>query len=336
MIEITGTAAKRAWLAKTLPPVEKVAPLVWSIPIVFPGNSVRYTFCYVLAAPSGECVVLDPGWETSVGWDQLVNGLAAAGQPLDTVVGILLTHSHADHLGLVHRLTDATGAWVAMLGREGDAVTSRTDAAATHTRERTWLKRCGVPDETVASLLTDEAELNSAAQFAHPTILLAHNDLLPLPGRTLRVLATPGHTVGHICVIDLDSNLIFTGDHVLPRISPNMGLGTLTGIRNTLADYLASLDLMLAWDAFEVCPGHEYRFRGLAARAQALRTHHETRSREVLDVLTTSPNLSVWEIAQRLSWSRGWAGLSGIHLRGALAETVAHLEYLDPDRASLA
>jgi hypothetical protein len=114
-----------------------------------------------------------------------------------------------------------------------------------------------------------------------------------------------------------------------------MGLGTLNGIRNTLADYFASLELMLPWDAFEVCPGHEYRFRGLAARSQMLRTHHETRSREISEVLATSPDLSVWEIVQRLSWSRGWAGLSGIHLRGALAETVAHLEYLDPDRASL-
>ncbi len=43
-----------------------------------------------------------------------------------------------------------------------------------------------------------------------------------------------------------------------------MGLGTLSGIRNTLADYSASLEIMLPWDAFEMCPGHEYRFRGLA------------------------------------------------------------------------
>ena len=61
MIEVTGTAAKHAWNANILPPVEQVAPLVWSIPIVYPESSVRYTFCYVLTAPSGECVVLDPG-----------------------------------------------------------------------------------------------------------------------------------------------------------------------------------------------------------------------------------------------------------------------------------
>ncbi|WP_105035500.1 MBL fold metallo-hydrolase [Cryobacterium aureum] len=75
-----------------------------------------------------------------------------------------------------------------------------------------------MPDDDIASLLTSEAELSSAAQFARPTMLLAHNDLLPLPGRILRVLETPGHTVGHLRIVDLDSDLIFTGDHVLPRI----------------------------------------------------------------------------------------------------------------------
>ena len=191
MIEVTGTAAKHAWNAKILPPVEQVAPLVWSIPIVFPVNSVRYTFCYVLIAPSGECVVLDPGWDTSAGWAQLLNGLAAAGQPLKSVVGIVSTHSHADHLGLVRRLTDATDAWVAMLGPESDALTRRTDAAATHRLERTWMRGCGVPDSTVSSLLSDETELNAAGHVAHPTMLLAHNDLLSLPGRTLRPFGVP-------------------------------------------------------------------------------------------------------------------------------------------------
>ena len=126
----------------------------------------------------------------------------------------------------------------------------------------------------------------------------------------------------------LDDRVVLTGDHVLPRITPNVGLGAADDNRNALRHYYESLDAMAPWDGFEVCPAHEYRFRGLAERANDLRAHHEQRAQEILDVLAVAPSLTVWQIAQRLTWSRGWDGLDGVNLRSALSETAAHLEHL--------
>lgn len=325
-ITITGTDQKQAWVDKVLPPIEQVRPRVWSIPITFDDNPVRYTLCYLLAGDHGQCVVIDPGWDSDDGWRQLLDGLNRAGLTLQSVVGIVVTHLHIDHLGMVHRLAEATGAWVGMHPRESHALDEFTGESSAD--DRAWLLRCGVPADRLDSLLVTSAQLDYLARLARPTLLLEHGDTVPLPGRNVKVCATPGHTAGHICIIDVDSELIFTGDHVLPRITPNVGLGPNAGTRNALAEYYQSLQLMPQWDGFEVCPAHEYRFTGLAGRAGDLKTHHEERAQEILNVLTATPELTLWEIAKRLTWSRGWASLDGTNLRSALAETLAHVEYL--------
>jgi glyoxylase-like metal-dependent hydrolase (beta-lactamase superfamily II) len=327
-IQITGTAQKQAWVDKTVPPVERVRPLVWSVPITMPDSPVRYTLCYLLLNEARECIVVDPGLESEEGWTQLLTGLATAGTSLELVTGIVATHLHPDHLGMVARLADVTGAWIGMHRNEDDALDQRQDRHAPIETDRAWLVQCGVPADTVDSLVVPPETIEFLTQLARPTLFLEHDDFLPFAGRKVRILATPGHTEGHVCLADEDSDVILTGDHILPRISPNVGLGPTNGTRNALAEYYESLDLMLPWDAFEVCPAHEYRFLGLADRSRDLRDHHEERAREILDILSSDPALTLWEIAEQLSWSRGWASLDGMNLRSALAETAAHVEYL--------
>jgi glyoxylase-like metal-dependent hydrolase (beta-lactamase superfamily II) len=327
-IHITGTVQKQAWVDKTVPPVERVRPLVWSVPITMPESPVRYTLCYLLLNETGECVVVDPGLESEKGWTQLLNGLDLAGTRLDLVTGIVATHMHPDHLGMVARLADVSGAWIGMHRNEDDALDRRQNLNDSIATDRAWLVQCGVPADTPHSLALVPETIEFLTQLARPTLFLEHDDFLPFAGRKIRILATPGHTEGHICLADEDSAVILTGDHILPRISPNVGLGATRGTRNVLAEYYESLDLMFRWDAFEVCPAHEYRFLGLADRSRDLRDHHEDRAQEIVDILSAAPALTLWEIAERLSWSRGWASLDGMNLRSALAETAAHVEYL--------
>src|ERR1700729_2966053 len=77
------------------------------------GNPLRYTLCYLLLADAG-VVVVDPGWESDTGWADLERGLATAGVPADRISGIVVTHVHLDHHGLSRRLSEMSGAWIAM------------------------------------------------------------------------------------------------------------------------------------------------------------------------------------------------------------------------------
>lgn len=326
-MEITGIEQKQAWVDRTVPPIEQVAPLVWSVPIDFGHSPVRYTFSYLVMNERGECIVIDPGWESELGWQQLEQELAAAGVGLGDIVGIVSTHLHADHLGMVRQLADRTGAWVGMHPLDARTLDDYPDELAAVERDRQWAVRVGVPDQKLAETVMSAEAVVYTRDLARPTLLLEHGDLLPLDGRTLRVVFTPGHTPGHICIVDEDSQLIFTGDHILPRITPNVGMTSYPD-HDSLGEYYASLELMPEWDAFEVCPAHEYRFRGLSERAQALRGHHEDRSQEITDTLAADGELTVWQIAERISWARGWSSLDGLNLRAALFETAAHVTYL--------
>jgi glyoxylase-like metal-dependent hydrolase (beta-lactamase superfamily II) len=121
--------------------------------------------------------------------------------------------------------------------------------------------------------------------------------------------------------------VLLTGDHLLPRISPNIGVRR--GVEgDPLKDYLASLATMSDFADVEALPAHEYRFRDVPGRAAELIAHHDDRSAELLAVVARLGTATAWAIAAELTWSRGWAALHGFLRRMALAETIAHLYYL--------
>lgn len=328
---VLGTAQKAAWDARTLPPVERLPSGLWSIPVPIPDNPLRYTLCYVVPGDDG-LVVVDPGWDSGDGWDTLVAGLAEAGAAPRDVVGIVATHVHPDHHGLSGRLREESGAWIAMHPAERDTLPQRLAAqqnAGTASTMSAWLRQRGVPEQDAAALggPFDEERLGPDGYvMAEPDVLLEDGDLVPLRGRTLRAVWTPGHTPGHLCLRDVDAGLLLTGDHVLPRITPNIGLYP-GAVGSPLGDFLRSLERIGDYDDHDALPAHEYRFRGLAGRTRMLREHHEERCRELLAVVAELGEASPWQIAMNLRWSRPWAEIG--HMRiGALAETEAHIDHL--------
>jgi len=327
-MRVTGTAQREAWLARTSPPVEQVRPDLWSVPVPIPASPLRYTLTYLIAAGDG-LVVLDPGWDTEAGWQALADGLKAAGASPADVTGIVVTHIHPDHHGLSARLRGASGAWVAMHPAERDTLDALAglDAGTSRPADLAWLARCGVPADVAAELAVTGGALAAFQAMARPDVLLGHGDLVPLRGRVLRAVWTPGHTPGHLCLHDEAENLLLTGDHVLPRISPNIGLQP-NSAEPPLAAYLRSLELVAAYDDAEALPAHEYRFAGLASRVRMLLAHHERRCAEVIVILGRLGPATAWQVTQELSWSRGWASVTGFMRRAAVAEAAAHLRHL--------
>jgi len=192
---------------------------------------------------------------------------------------------------------------------------------------RAWLARCGAPAEMMAEFNADLADTLGIFRLADPDILLKDGESLDLPDRRIRVVWTPGHTPGHICLYDADYDLLLTGDHLLPRISPNIGIFP-GGLQSPLTSYLGSLRAMPEFDGAEALPAHEYRFRGIAGRSQAIAQHHDVRAQEVLDIVAAVGEPTIWEVTEHLTWSRTWDEITGFMRRAALAETAAHVEYL--------
>jgi len=326
MITVTAEQQFQAWKAKVLPAVEEVRRGVFSIPVPFIDNPMRYTLAYLLVG-DGEAALVDPGWDSDEGWEVLKAGLAVAGFTPSDITGIVVTHFHPDHLGMAARLRAASGAWVALGENEPLPTHWRADPERFVAEDRAQFAAWGVPEEFLAEVSFQADTWAQMTNIAAPQRRLADGELLPIAGLKVRVLATPGHTPGHICLVDEANGLMLTGDHVLPRITPHVSLEA-QNHADPLGDYFNSLEIMGVGADMEVLPAHEYRFRGLLERVDELKVHTLERSREVIGVLESGAASSVWDVSKELTWSRGFASLRGFTLRLALAETASHLVYL--------
>jgi glyoxylase-like metal-dependent hydrolase (beta-lactamase superfamily II) len=325
-ITVTGHAQREAWQKKVLPPVERLGRDVWSIPVPFPNNPMRYTLSYLLLG-EGDAVLIDPGWESDAGMAHLAGGLRQAGIGISDVTGIVATHYHSDHLGMAARVRSASGAWVAMGDKEVCPLTVCDDSELVLRADREELALWGVPAERLNEAAMDRSGLMHLRNLADPDLQLHDGTTVPAKGLHLQVVTTPGHSPGHVCLVDLQHDLIFSGDHVLPRISPHIAL-EMHGPSNPLDDYFTSLKMIGFEDEMEVCPAHEYRFIGMQRRVAQLVEHNRQRSHEVLRVLGRHQPRTVWDVARHLTWSRGWTSLQATSLRLAVSETASHLVYL--------
>jgi glyoxylase-like metal-dependent hydrolase (beta-lactamase superfamily II) len=317
-----------ALAAGELPPVEEVRPGIWTLAVPFRFGVPDATLVYVVEGTDGALALIDPGWSQDGSLDLLTDGLRQIGRSIADVGLVAVTHLHADHLGAAAAVRRASGARVAMHGLEVRALDQeRTDADRHQADIATW----GVPDEFRAGLRESWGSGRriglGAAEAPFADLLLDDGDLLPVAGRTLRTLWTPGHTAGHCCFLDEPDGVLFTGDHVLPRINSGIGLGGRTD-SNPLGDYLASLARLDPYADLEVCPGHEYRFRDVVSRARALAGHREERSRHVAAALDVLDAPTLFQVASRVPFSGGIESMSGFLLASALTQTAFHADLL--------
>lgn len=328
-VEITGTAQRQAWRDGVLPPVELVRPQLWSVPVPIPDNPLRYVIVHLLELDDGVAVV-DTGWNTEAAWTALVDGLAAAGYGVGDVRAALITHIHPDHYGLAGRLREASGAWVALHAADAELLPGRygADVGAVVAQMRALLAECGVPAGVIAELSEASMGIREFVSQAEPDVLLEHGKRLPLRGWDMVPLHTPGHSPGHVCFLDRDRRVLLSGDHVLPRISPNISVHAQQR-GNPLADFLDSLRAVRDLDVEEVLPAHEWRFAPLSARVDELLDHHASRLSVVEQAIADHPGATCWETTRRLPWSRSWDQVRGHMQRAAVGETLAHLVLLE-------
>lgn len=313
-----------------VPPVERIGPGLWSIPVPIPDNPLGYTLVYLVESGAGP-VLIDAGWDAPASWRALAEGLKSAGTSAADVYGVLVTHHHPDHYGLAGRVREESGAWIAlhpadtevMRRMHGEAEPGGADRRLE--RLRNMLRASGAPEDEVARLRAWPG--GQPGSWPVPDRELADGDLADVPGRRLRALWTPGHSPGHTCFCLEDDGRLLSGDHLLPAITPHIGL---FGGQDAdpLRDYLSSLERIAGLSIAEVLPAHQYRFTGAPARAAEIAAHHETRLDEVRAAVRTG-GATTWDVARAMQWNQPWDTMTTGSHRMALAEAAAHLRYLE-------
>lgn len=308
-----------------LPMDEEIRPGIWTLALPKPGY-VPSSFAYLISDNKDGIHIIDPGWNSEHNWESLQNRLRGIGRRVSDIKSITVTHLHSDHMGMSKRIRDHSGAMLAMHRHEQIAV-SWLSTQASRSRRRASILPWGIPPGQLDEL-QQLAASTPDLENVRADRLLSHGDVLSIPGRSLEVVWTPGHTAGHICIVDAENSLFFSGDLVLPGVHPAVGLGGLS-FKSPLAQYLDSLGGLEPFDSYEVCPGHGYRFRGLVERAQQSIKHHKRRNAEIASLVADEPGSTVWEIARQVQWSVGWDNLGGVFRYFALSQVATHLAYID-------
>ncbi|MEW2302641.1 MBL fold metallo-hydrolase [Streptomyces sp. NPDC006655] len=311
---------------------------VRSVAVPIPDNPLGHTLVYVLDTDRGP-VLVDTGWDDPGSWDVLVAGLAACGTGVDEVHGVVITHHHPDHHGLSGRVREASGAWIALHAADA-AIVRRTR----ETRPERWftymvakLTAAGAPEEHIAPLRDGRRRGVPGLSPALPDREIVPGELLDLPGRRVRAVWTPGHTPGHVCLHLEEEHparlpghgRLFSGDHLLPEITPHIGLyedpddATVT---DPLGDYLDSLERIGRLAPAEVLPAHQHTFADAQGRVRELLAHHEERLTGLLALLQEP--LTPWELAVRMEWNRPWEQIPYGSRNIAVSEAEAHLRRL--------
>ncbi|MGW7266498.1 MBL fold metallo-hydrolase [Streptomyces sp. NPDC054842] len=311
---------------------------VRSIRVPIPDNPLGHTLVYVVDTDRGP-VLVDTGWDDPASLDVLATGLAACGTSVAEIHGVVVTHHHPDHHGLSGAVREASGAWIAMHAADASVVRRmreyRPELWFTYMADK--LAAAGAPEEHVAPLRTARPRTLPGFSPALPDREIVPGDLLDLPGRRLRAIWTPGHTPGHVCLHleeDHPARLpgrgrLFSGDHLLPGITPHIGLyedpddATVT---DPLGDYLDSLERVGRLGPAEVLPAHQHAFTDASTRVRALLDHHEERLTGLLALLRVP--LTAWQLAERMEWNRPWDRIPYTSRNIAVSEAEAHVRRL--------
>lgn len=304
-----------------------VLPGVHRVPLPLPEDGLRAVNVYVLEQDEG-LVLIDGGWAIPEARKALENALSGLGHDLGEISHVLVTHIHRDHYTQAVELRRLLGSrvWLGAGERQGLEMLGelRSDQPVGSLET---LRRAGAGELADRIAAMDHGGYDPSVWEAPDRWL--DREEISFSKTTLSVIPTPGHTRGHVVYLDAARGLLFSGDHVLPHITPSIGF-ELGGPALPLGDYLDSLRLMTTMADTRLLPAHGPVGDSTHRRVAELLAHHDDRLAETLAVLGDRV-LDAHTVARGLGWTRRevpFDQLNPFNQMLAVNETAAHLDVL--------
>lgn len=299
---------------------EKVITGLWRLKLPLPWPLVPHGNAYAVADGDG-ILLIDTGIHGEGSLDNLEDALDQCGLKLDQVKRIVCTHAHADHAGQAMTIKERTGAeiWINpaldhMRGYVGDP------EGTTEFRFNRAL-RCGVPAETVERI----REVRRGMTTGFDRVVEADHDLvdgvkIPSDLGDLHVIETPGHAPSHVCLHQPEGRLLFSGDHILGRVSLYYDIGYTP---DPAGEFLASLDKVAGLGARLCLSGHGKPVSAIPELATANKAAVAGRLAAIRSAIGKEP-MTAWDVTCKL-----YEGMpEEPRLGWFLPETLAYLTHL--------
>lgn len=290
------------------------------LPLPYALNHVN---CYLLRGDEGWTIV-DTGLNTPqgrAGWQAAFDTL---GIGRSSISQIILTHVHPDHYGMAGWLQNWCGAMVWTSPREAELAEQVWRRGNLRQAITNMLTRASVPHDTteLAVIATDKTR-QLTLPYPDTTALLEPGTVLNIGQRRFKAIHAPGHSDGQLIFYDAEDRLLLSGDQVLMKITPNIGLWPISE-PDPLGRYLVSLRELAALDVRLALPGHRSLITDWRGRLAELEQHHTERLERMLGAVNGT-GVTPYHVSNYIF---DHSKLSMHEIRFAVSETLAHLEYL--------
>jgi len=325
-----SSAGAGAW---TEPGAFRIAEGIHRIPLPMRDDGLRGVNIYVLEDGDG-LTLIDGGWAIPEAFDALLDGIRLVGYDSSDIKRVIVTHAHVDHYTLAVRLRQRFGVQVAVGQGERPSVEWLSGNGMRHKHQAAVLVKAGAPHLAQHLSRMDGTHDPLAEGWELPDEWLAEGEI-KIGARSVRVLETPGHTQGHILLWVEDEELMFTGDQILPHITPSIGFESVPEDQ-PLVSFLASLGRVRSLSDARLLPAHGPADRRVHERIDELVAHHRFRLDQTRDAVARLGTATSMEVARELTWTRYerlYSELDEFNATLAVNETYCHLGYLVNDGA---
>jgi len=306
--------------------------------IDFPPFEGLTFVCMYLLKIDGSHVLIDAGLHFTDWKKKFFTGLKEFDLSVKNIDYCIVTHDHIDHIGLVkilkrknpnmqilmHKITHDLIKWSTDVKNDAEVKRSATELA-----ER--MIKFGISKEKGDKIIQFFSNFHKLINYCEPDRILHDNDKILFNSNKLKVIWTPGHAAGHVCIFDTDNKYLFSGDHILSRITPHIGsfmmnpaLKSEYDLTNILDYYLKSLDKIDTLNPKIIFPAHQEVIYNPHERISEIKQHHDNRLHEISNIIKNNP-LTPFRISQ-LHFGED---LSEINTFLAISEVISHLIYLE-------
>lgn len=290
------------------------------ITLPLPLPSPRAINCYVLEGADG-LTVIDCGVDDPERLDELLDGIEDLLGGTAPIERLICTHLHPDHMGGAHTLLGEHTQELIMHELTPSHLAGYNDWTIRQREVAALAAEHGADEDDLALLRASWPRPSWAGTGVPPTRSVGDGDRITIgAGRSLEVLHTPGHHPTHICLQDSRTGQVFSGDHILPRITPFIPYDE---ARDSLAEYFEGLERLERIDPGTTHPAHGVTVEEGRARARQIALHHESRLGAMQQV-TKGGGATAWHVMTEVFRP----DLSPAEKYLAFQETLAHLEHL--------
>ena len=298
---------------------------------------VKFVCCYILKI-KGKNVLIDAGFNSPAWKKKFLQAINTIGLKIEDIDVCIITHNHLDHIGLIQEFKQNNpNLKIVMHNITSKILEWETDKSNTEEIEKEAIrisiemKNYGLSEEERLKIVQFFTYWSKLRSYQSPDEIVHDGDKLL---NDLEIIWTPGHSFGHICVFDAKKKYLFSGDHILSRITPHIGNFIIPdfladeyvdyNFKNVLDQYLQSLDRIDKLNPKIIFPGHQEIIYNPHERINEIKEHHKNRLNEISNVIKNNPLTP-----RRISQIHFGEDLDEINSFMALSEVLGHLLYLE-------